>query len=240
MFDPGRIAQLLAEHDSADQRSALLDAQIYRQDEARSPPPGVSLDQEDTGLFSAKYSPVYLHVNPRIHGTHFRTEEWYQKKAEEIRQRGGRKRWFGKPKQRRKWLREYKAEAERDLAQKEKLISVPLPRDPEPWGHQRPADFASMREEDLPSDVKENPAWLRICARMREDKAMRHRAASKEEFSRKQEAEAKRKEEDDAALALVRHQKKEAARKQAQSELLEQVRKVSSPRSKADVQCRPS
>jgi hypothetical protein len=240
MFDPGRIAQLVAEHDSADQRSALLDAQIYRQDGARSPPPGVSLDQEDTGLFSAKYSPVYLHVNPRIHGTHFRTEEWYQKKAEEIRQRGGRKRCFGKPKQRRKWLQAYKAEAERALAQKEKLISVPLPRDPEPWGHQRPADFASMREEDLPSDVKENPAWLRICARMREDKAMRHRAASKEEFSRKQEADAKRKEEVDAALELARHQKKQAARKQAQSELLEQIRKVSSPRSKASVQCRPS
>lgn len=239
MFDHGRIAQLVAEHDSADQRSALLDAQLYRQDGARTPPPGVSLDEEDSGLFSAKYSPLYLHVNPRIHGTHFRTEEWYQKKAEEIRQRGGRKRWFGKPEERRKWLQAYKAEAERELTQKEKTISASLPRDPEPWGHQRPADFASMREEDLPSDVKENPTWLRICARMREDKAMRHQAAFMEELARKEEAEAKRIEEVSTALALARHQK-EVARKQAQSELLEQLMKVSGPRPKAGVQCRPS
>lgn len=207
-----RRMAIVAKHDSA-----AFDAQIYAQDGARSPPPGVfRRNHSDARGETTLEDTQFIHANPRIHGMHERSSDWHVGKAEEIRRRGGRKLWFGKPVERKKWVRQQAA-----LREAGKLSEKPPRKDPKPWGHQTPADFGAVQEKDLPGYVKENPAWLRICARLREDKSNRLQPGANTETSRKQGAAEKVR-----AAAMdeaTREKVREEFRKQAREEVQRQV-----------------
>lgn len=108
-------------------------------------------------------------INPAIHYPYKRSEEWYKEKALAIQARRGRKAWFGKVIERRRWLRaKEKAEDERNAA-----TQKPTRIDPQPWSYDRIIDFGDVPEEELPDDVLQNPAWVKACAWHRENQAKR-------------------------------------------------------------------
>lgn len=156
--------------DSLDEEE--FDSLIYGQTGASNPPlkslfdrrnpmnprgePGVS-----TG--SARHAGPCLHIrmDPRIHWTHPRSEEWHRRKQNEIRIRGTRKENFGKAAQR------MQAKRLRDTLISKALPAAPATNDPGCSGFGRPVDFGDVPEAELPEMVKSNPEWLRAAAWMR-------------------------------------------------------------------------
>lgn len=153
--------------------SEAFDNMIYRQSTLR-PPPGVSVQAPPRPKTPVQPSSIedrgqFLAINPAIHYPYKRSEEWYKEKALAIQARRGRKAWFGKVIERRRWLRaKEKAEDERNAA-----TQKPTRIDPQPWSYDRIIDFGDVPEEELPDDVLQNPAWVKACAWHRENQAKR-------------------------------------------------------------------
>lgn len=172
-----RAAQELSTAKRRDFDSEAFDAMIYRQSSLR-PPPGVPKQSAARPKTPAQVPSTgdqrkYLAVNPAIHLTHYRSDEWFKQKALEIQSRGGRKAWFGKVIERRRWIRaKERAEEEKQKAAK---MSNKKPKrvDPQPWSYNRIMDFGDVPEEELPEDVLQNPAWVKACAWHRENEAKR-------------------------------------------------------------------
>lgn len=78
--------------------TSALDRFIYGQEGSSQPPPGVVATAKREP--SKRENVFYGHIDPRTHWTRPRSDEWYQKKEEEIQARGGRKANFGKAVQR--------------------------------------------------------------------------------------------------------------------------------------------
>lgn len=144
--------------------SKAFDTMIYQQS---------SIDWQPSLPFPPRRSlkgkgPRFLTLNPAIHGMHNRSEHWYANKQREITARKGRKAWFGKPVERMKWLeaQEIALEEERQMAESNGAPS--FRKDPQPKTMQRIVDFGDIPEQDLPEDIRNNPAWLKACAFMRQ------------------------------------------------------------------------
>ncbi|POR31824.1 Uncharacterized protein TPAR_07943 [Tolypocladium paradoxum] len=152
--------------------SAAFDAAIYQQAATMKPPPRLPIPprQRRSSPSSSEDQRMYLHVDPAIHLTHNRSEEWFKAKAQEIESRGGRKAWFGKAIERLRWRRA-QTEHEKRLAN-----GHGLPRrraDPQPWKYSRSVDFGDVPESKLPEDVLQNAAWIKACAWHRETERIR-------------------------------------------------------------------
>ncbi|KAJ3463024.1 hypothetical protein MRS44_007810 [Fusarium solani] len=149
--------------------SAAFDACIYRQSDLR-PPPGVVIPSRQTrkAKASSEEPRLFLPVNPAIHRMHNRSEDWYKKKCQEIKRRPRRKAWFGKVLQRQRWLNAREAKLDEECEQARLAGKDPPFRPPQPRTHKRILDFGDVPEEELPDDVRNNPAWLKACAWHRE------------------------------------------------------------------------
>lgn len=78
--------------------SSALDNLIYGQEASSEPPLGIGEPPEQV---PKKQQDVYYgNIDPRTHWTRSHSDEWYRKKQEEIKARGGRKANFGKAAQR--------------------------------------------------------------------------------------------------------------------------------------------
>ncbi|OHW94428.1 hypothetical protein CSPAE12_06797 [Colletotrichum incanum] len=150
---------------------------LYGQAEATSPPDGVLLPSAlINNLANAQPSAegreqFYMKLDPRIHWSHNRSEQWYNLKMEEIKARGGRKANFGKAAQR---MRQQRLEGERRDEEEKRAIEqglpVPINKPPQPWSHHRHMDFGDVPEEELPAYVRKNPEWLQATAWMRQNR----------------------------------------------------------------------
>ncbi|KAI8673856.1 hypothetical protein NCS55_00707300 [Fusarium keratoplasticum] len=149
--------------------SAAFDACIYRQSDLR-PPPGVVIPSRKTrkAKASSEEPRLFLPVNPAIHRMHNRSEDWYKKKCQEIKRRPRRKAWFGKVLERQRWLNAREAKLDEECEQARLAGKDPPFRPPQPRTHKRILDFGDVPEEELPEDVRNNPAWLKACAWHRE------------------------------------------------------------------------
>ncbi|KUI59605.1 hypothetical protein VP1G_06862 [Cytospora mali] len=78
--------------------TSALDKLIYGQEASSEPPPGVEEPLEEAPRKRQDVS--YVDIDPRTHWTRPHSDEWYRKKEEEIKARGGRKANFGKAAQR--------------------------------------------------------------------------------------------------------------------------------------------
>lgn len=150
-----------------------LDSQIYAQDGCLPPPQGVALPQRESASGEPNEERWFLCVNPAIHGMHPRSEDWHAQKAAEIQKRPRRKAWFGKVHERERWLgsQENKPCQERNAAGV--LGAGSFRKDPKAWTYRRPIDFGDVPEDELPADVRENPAWAKACERFREHRALK-------------------------------------------------------------------
>jgi hypothetical protein len=148
--------------------SDAFDEMIYRQFKSKPRTRSGSAGNEPSGR-------LYLPVNPAIHRSHDRTQEWYDDKMREIKERGNRKKWFGKASARLQWLYEKEKREQTqhqqhtpiraaENAHREIAPSHPRRQDPKPRSSVRPLDFGDVRDEILPADVRENPAWLKAAA----------------------------------------------------------------------------
>lgn len=77
---------------------SALDRFVYGQEGSSQPPPGVRATAEYEP--SKRENVFYGHIDPRTHWIRPRSDEWYERKEEEIKARGGRKANFGKAAQR--------------------------------------------------------------------------------------------------------------------------------------------
>lgn len=77
---------------------SALDRFVYGQEGSSQPPPGVRAMAEHEP--AKRENVFYGHIDPRTHWTRPRSDEWYERKGEEIKARGGRKANFGKAAQR--------------------------------------------------------------------------------------------------------------------------------------------
>lgn len=77
---------------------SALDRFIYGQEGSSHPPPGLRATGEHEPV--KRGNVFYGHIDPRTHWTRPRSDEWYERKEEEIKSRGGRKANFGKAAQR--------------------------------------------------------------------------------------------------------------------------------------------
>ncbi|KAL6873257.1 hypothetical protein HDV57DRAFT_246202 [Trichoderma longibrachiatum] len=157
--------------------SEAFDAMIYRQSSLH-PPPGVpsqpaTRPKTPTKVPSAGVQRQYLAVNPTIHMVHNRSDAWHKQKALEIQARGGRKAWFGKVIERRRWMRANERAKEEEQKAVKTSNKKPKRADPQPWSYDRIMDFGDVPEEELPEDVLQNPAWVKACAWHRENEAKR-------------------------------------------------------------------
>ena len=100
-------------------------------------------------------------MDPRIHWTHPRSEEWHKKKQDEIRIRGTRKENYGKAAQR------MHARRQRDTLLRGADPAAPATNDAGSSGFGRSMDFGDVPEAELPEMVKSNPEWLKAAAWMR-------------------------------------------------------------------------
>lgn len=150
-----------------------FDRLIYGQEGAATPPPRRAPIHAETfnanGTGSARSPQVkgedtrlYLSVDPRVHWNHNKPQEWYDKRMEEIRHRGGRKANFGKAASRMRSKR-------REEALVRSVTSFGQ-MDNEPGSERfgRPMDFCDVPEADLPDMVSSNPAWMKAVSWMRE------------------------------------------------------------------------
>ena len=118
---------------------------------------------------------LFFYANPATQTMHSRPEEWYNKKTEEIKARGGRKFWFGKVAARQRWINRMRKDQERERKAAVRSGSIPPRRDPEPRGYSRPMNFADVPESELPEYVQDDPEWLKACAWLRQNKTARER-----------------------------------------------------------------
>ena len=148
--------------------SDAFDTMIYQQSSTQ-PPEGVLVSRRLPNRMTtlSEDRRLALPVDPTIHGMHKRPEEWIQKKSKEIAKRGGRKAWFGKPIERKRWLRAQEAAKEKEREKARKAKKPPPRKDPEPWECQRVLNLGDLAEEDLPEHVRENAGWAKACASMR-------------------------------------------------------------------------
>ncbi|KAF5659486.1 hypothetical protein FHETE_9378 [Fusarium heterosporum] len=180
-----RRKKLLANFDSD-----VFDSLIYRQSKLRPPTNNlVSSHAIQRKLASYEGKRVFLPVNPAIHRLHKRSHAWYKRKCEEIRKRPRRKAWFGKVMERRRWLHVMKLKLEKQRHEAQEAGTAPPFEAPEPRSVKRILDFGDVPEDELPAYVKDNPAWLKACAWLREceeQAALRQRRVdrSKEEAER--------------------------------------------------------
>lgn len=77
---------------------SALDRLIYGQEASSEPPPGIEKPPEHEP--KKRQDVYYADIDPRTHWTRPHSDEWYRKKEEEIKARGGRKANFGKAAQR--------------------------------------------------------------------------------------------------------------------------------------------
>ncbi|KFA64945.1 hypothetical protein S40285_03864 [Stachybotrys chlorohalonatus IBT 40285] len=155
--------------------SRVFDKLIYGQQGALAPPPGVAVStpsmeeppkpvNSSSGTSTRMDKRLYLPVNPAIHRPYQRTQVWQDKKDREIQARKGRKYWFGKVTERQRWLQsKEKVDGKGPLEHGDRT-------DPPPRSHDRPLDFADVPESELPSYVRDNPAWLMACRWQREQR----------------------------------------------------------------------
>jgi hypothetical protein len=158
------------ESNSASFDSIAFDVSIYQQDEAGSPPPGVSLPNARSTPPIPQNSDrmLYLHINPLVHRPYTRSQEWSARKATEIHMRPRRKHWFGKAAERQRWVwSQIEANESRHPGESTR-------RDPQPWTYDRPLDYGDVPPEKLPQDVLDNPAWVKACAWHRETQQMEY------------------------------------------------------------------
>ncbi|KAH8699688.1 hypothetical protein BGZ61DRAFT_477662 [Ilyonectria robusta] len=154
-----RRAKRLAEFDSD-----AFDAMIQKQSEL-SPNVVSASPRSPRKVMAAKEDDrVALHVNPAIHGMHNRSEEWHQRKAKEIKSRGGRKAWFGKVHERQRYIHAKAEEAAKERERALRAGEMPPHRDPQPRVYKRTLDFGDIPMAELPEDVKKNKAWMKACA----------------------------------------------------------------------------
>ncbi|KAF7550168.1 hypothetical protein G7046_g8105 [Stylonectria norvegica] len=191
--------------------AAAIDIIIYQQSEM-SPPDGVFIMPRipEKPTTSSKDGRLFLPVNPAIHYTHNRSEQWHRRKAREIAARGGRKKWFGKVLERQRMLRRRKAMEERRRRKQRHEGAVPMRRDPQPRTYNRVQDFGDVPEKELPDDVASNPAWVKACAWFRE--------ARVETIQYQRDSERRRVEQAERA-ELVEKAKKAQEAKKAQQHL---------------------
>lgn len=205
--------------------SAAFDSQLYSQEGASAPPPGVEVSPLPAQSMAS--SRIFSDVDPLVHGMYPRSEQWHRLKTLEIESRPSRKAFFGKVAQRQRWLRAQSATTAERLNEAQSDDDPPIRADPLPKraGTLLTVDFGDIPEDQLPSDVTDNPAWAKVCARFRADRAAlnqnrrqkaiderRQLAASREEQKRKRPPSTS--EEDE----VVRKKAKEAARRQAEAE----------------------
>ncbi|KAK2736535.1 hypothetical protein CKAH01_07735 [Colletotrichum kahawae] len=169
-----------------------FDAMIYTQPEAAPPPPEVFITpaptrSNSTSAGEESHKPFYMRIDPRIHWSHDRSDEWFEQKMEEIKARGGRKANFGKAayRMRQQRLAEERYEAEQAIARalaarRGKDPPKPPPNPPMPWSHRRPMDFGDVPVEELPSYVRRNEDWLRATEWMRKSRDLSLKAAALE------------------------------------------------------------
>ncbi|PHH59975.1 hypothetical protein CDD81_2334 [Ophiocordyceps australis] len=151
-----------------------FDAMIYQQSAASKPPPGVQIPATyptTTRFVPSRSRRIFVHANPAIHQVHNRSDEWYKEKAQQIKLRGGRKRWFGKVAARRRWMR-----AER--LHEQELASIPgcgrRSFIPQPWSFNRPLNFGHVTESQLPSRLIQDQAWRRASVWFRDVETKRN------------------------------------------------------------------
>ncbi|KAK7746342.1 hypothetical protein SLS53_002301 [Cytospora paraplurivora] len=89
--------------------SSALDRFIYGQEASSEPPPGVEKPPQQEQ--KKREDLYYVNIDPRTHWTRPHSDEWYKKKEEEIKARGGRKANLGKAAQR---MREQKSKEDPD------------------------------------------------------------------------------------------------------------------------------
>lgn len=77
-----------------------LDAYIYGQAASSTPPPGLVIGRRPAPELLLQEKGFFVRLDPRNHRTRPHSDEWYRKKEEEIKARGGRKANFGKAAQR--------------------------------------------------------------------------------------------------------------------------------------------
>ncbi|KAM3501114.1 hypothetical protein MY10362_005814 [Beauveria mimosiformis] len=163
--------------------SDAFDAMIYCQSETQ-PPPSLAISRpamaSSAGPAASNAPPhddrVFISANPAIHGPVERSDKWWKDKALEIRKRPKRKQWFGKPAERMRWLctTQQQEEAKRRAQPRGRQTR----QDPLPASYKRVMDFGDVSEDQLPTDVRSNPGWVRACAwmrSMREQDAALHR-----------------------------------------------------------------
>lgn len=162
--------------------SNAFDALIYEQSNLH-PPSGVTVPTRSPkrAVAMAPADPskrLALPVNPAIHRMHRRPEAWSRKKSKEIADRGGRKQWFGKVHERRRFLQAQNDAFEKERREAQQAGKIPPRRDPQPRAHKRRMDFGDVPDEELPEDVQSNPAWMKAVAWLRssrEQKMQRER-----------------------------------------------------------------
>lgn len=130
--------------------SDAFDAMIYSQI-GTTPPRGITI-RRTRPPSTATGETLYLHINPYIHLMHARSDVWQKQKTKDIRNRGGRKFWFAQTGKRRRW----RLAVDKIEGAAPQMI------------HPRRGHLGEIPEEDLPDEVKANPAWLKACARLRQ------------------------------------------------------------------------
>jgi len=144
-----------------------FDKLIYQQAGAAIPPSGVAVGVSQTGqAIERRDARLYLPIDPRIHWTQERSDEWYRKKRDEISRRPKRKANFGQAVQRMAARMKEARLARRSTTEGLAKRSV----DPHSKTFGRNLDFGDVPEDDLPDYVKVNPAWRKACAWMRDCK----------------------------------------------------------------------
>ncbi|KAL2113790.1 hypothetical protein VUR80DRAFT_2182 [Thermomyces stellatus] len=163
-----RRSPALNNHSSEDQ----FDLLIYGQTDALRPPLGSLFEkrgpcrprQESSRSSDQSRSAapcLHIRMDPRIHWTHQRSEEWYRKKQEEIRFRPTRKENYGRAAKRMQEKRQFKALVSRAIP------AISARHDAGSCEFGRHIDFGDVPEAELPEMVKSNPEWLKAAAWMR-------------------------------------------------------------------------
>lgn len=139
-----------------------LDAAIYGQPGAMTPPPGVKIRLQTEDEISSQGQRQYIHANPATHLMHNRSKTWHAWKAIEIQSRHGQKFWFGKVSARLRWFRANQA-LPRGTRSREDTTRANRHSEAQPCMHMhsRALDFGDIPEEELPGYVRENTGWLK-------------------------------------------------------------------------------
>lgn len=141
---------------------SALDRLIYGQEGSSQPPPGVRAPAEHEP--HKRGNVFYGHIDPRTHWTRPHSDEWYERREEEIKARGGRKANFGKAAQRMREQRQKEGPDEWEESLPERV------RNDEAWlgvmryHHSRTYGFrpkATLQASEQPSPVRKKRAYRR-------------------------------------------------------------------------------